>query len=109
MAAFAPLAEKPEKPGGPMLSRKCACASEAPCSKCSEPRNERLHRSGAGPAHAGYPEAVSRVLASPGVPLSPGLRSLFEPRFGELLSRGERLRAPGMLQGKGGISSPEDA
>jgi hypothetical protein len=73
-----------------MLQRKCACGTrtiDGECSGCNTKKG-LLPNDSAKESFAGeVPSIVHQVLRSPGRPLDPATRSVFEPRFGHDFSQ----------------------
>ena len=87
-----PLERSPALPSGPILRRKCPCASSSgadECDECKKKTGAGLQRRQAGPDQglATAPPIVHDVLRSPGQPLDPVTRSFAESRLGHDLSR----------------------
>jgi hypothetical protein len=97
VAAAAPPVPAPARPASRLLRRKCACGG-APgltgeCAECQGRRRLQRRSSGdRGPDEA--PPIVHEVLRSPGRPLDPATRALFEPRLGRDLG-GVRVHTDG--------------
>jgi hypothetical protein len=78
---------------GGVLQRKCACGSHTStggkCGSCSKQREANpLQRAATNSKPVNeVPAIVNEVLRSPGQPLDPGSRALFEPHFAHDFSR----------------------
>jgi outer membrane protein OmpA-like peptidoglycan-associated protein len=90
------------------LQRKCACGQHTiaggECGACKDERKARLQRLATSASEvSGVPSVVHDVLRTPGQPLDPGTRSLFESGFGRNLtaikSRATQIARSGLTVG----------
>jgi outer membrane protein OmpA-like peptidoglycan-associated protein len=86
-AAAAPARRLTHAPAR-VLQRQCSCGgSGGSTGECEQCKKKKLQRRAVGYGPEMAPSIVHQVLRSPGQPLDPQTRALFEPRFGHDFSK----------------------